>query len=131
MDESKIQVLIKIDNRNLVTDINSDIFIADITDWIMIAEGSGDKHAHAQGNYLDQLLYDDQMRCNYIYEQNVVRTLTEAEKKLFYPPVTPELSEIEILQKDNHLLKAQVNALTEQGEFQDDLIAELATIVYA
>lgn len=43
----------------------------------------------------------------------------------------PQLSPIEELQKENKLLKAQVQALTDQGEFQDDLIAELAMIVYA
>ena len=35
------------------------------------------------------------------------------------------------MEKENDLLKAQVAALSEQNEFQEELIVELANIVYA
>ena len=36
----------------------------------MIDEGSGDKYAHAQSNYLEKRIYDDQGRYNYKYIDN-------------------------------------------------------------
>lgn len=47
------------------------------------------------------------------------------------PPEEPEPSPLEVLQSENKLLKAQVQALSDREEFQDDLIAELAMIAYA
>lgn len=44
---------------------------------------------------------------------------------------TPELSPAELLQSENKLLKAQLQALTERSEFLDDCIAEMATQVYS
>lgn len=40
-------------------------------------------------------------------------------------------TEMEQLQKENQLLKQQVEALSDQNEFQEELIVELANIVYA
>ncbi|KWX76036.1 XkdW family protein [Paenibacillus jilunlii] len=42
----------------------------------------------------------------------------------------PELTEVEQLQKENVLLKAQNNALSERADFIEDIIAEMATRVY-
>ena len=47
------------------------------------------------------------------------------------PSEEPEPSPLEVLQSENKLLKAQVQALSDREEFQDDLIAELAMIAYA
>lgn len=47
------------------------------------------------------------------------------------PPEEPEPTPLEVLQSENKLLKAQVQALSDREEFQDDLIAELAMIAYA
>ncbi|WP_339308828.1 hypothetical protein NSS98_25320 [Paenibacillus sp. FSL E2-0274] len=41
-----------------------------------------------------------------------------------------ELSEIEILKKENMLLKAQNNAITERADFIEDIIAEMAMHIY-
>ncbi|HJA40789.1 MAG TPA: hypothetical protein H9667_04595 [Firmicutes bacterium] len=40
------------------------------------------------------------------------------------------LTNEERLEKENKMLKAQISALTEQQDFTNDLIAELATKVY-
>lgn len=41
-----------------------------------------------------------------------------------------ELSEIELLKKENLLLKAQNNAITERADFIEDIIAEMAMQIY-
>ncbi len=43
---------------------------------------------------------------------------------------TPE-ERIAALEEENHLLSQQVTALTDQNDFQEELIVELANIVYA
>ncbi|GGG06710.1 hypothetical protein GCM10010912_59210 [Paenibacillus albidus] len=42
----------------------------------------------------------------------------------------PELTEMEKLQKENALLKAQITAQSERSDFIEDVIAELATQLY-
>ena len=46
------------------------------------------------------------------------------------PAPTPE-DRIASLEEENHLLSQQVTALTDQNDFQEELIVELANIVYA
>lgn len=43
---------------------------------------------------------------------------------------TPE-ERISALEEENHLLSQQVTALTDQNDFQEELIVELAGVVYA
>ena len=45
------------------------------------------------------------------------------------PPKPP--TDIEVLQQENTLLKAQVGALSSQNDFHEELIVELANQVYA
>lgn len=46
-------------------------------------------------------------------------------------PVVQEPTEIELLQQENKLLKAQVEALSLTADFHEELIAEMAMVVYA
>ena len=46
------------------------------------------------------------------------------------PAPNPE-ERIAALEAENHLLSQQVTALTDQNDFQEELIVELANIVYA
>lgn len=46
-------------------------------------------------------------------------------------PVEPTPDPIEVLQEENKLLKSQVQALSDQNDFQEELIVELANVVYA
>lgn len=61
-----IKVYIKVNDKHEITEINSDIFIHDITGWIYIDEGFGEKYSHAQNYYLDKNIIDD--NGNYVYE---------------------------------------------------------------
>lgn len=83
--QEDIKVLIKIDERNLVTAIGSDVFVKDTNGWIVIDEGIGERFVHAQSNYLSNPLYDELGRSNYIYELENLRLLGESEKSELYP----------------------------------------------
>ena len=52
-------VFIKTDEQGRVIGINSDAFLPSTDGWEKIAEGHGDKFHHAQGNYLDLPLMDE------------------------------------------------------------------------
>ena len=46
-------------------------------------------------------------------------------------PDEPTPNPIEVLQEENKILKSQVQALSDQNDFQEELIVELANVVYA
>ena len=77
--EDLIKVYIKADDNNNIIDINSSIFIKDITGWIEIDSGTGDKYAHAQNYYFNKPLVDEESLHNYKYiaETMTVREATE------------------------------------------------------
>ena len=83
------KVYIKIDDNTNITDINSDIFIKDLRDWIKIDEGTGDKYAHAQGHYFNKPLINENGVYNYKYMDGVVIEKTPEE----IAAETPELVE--------------------------------------
>lgn len=118
----KIKVYVKLDLNKTVTAINSSIFLQDITDWMEIDEGNGDKYAHAQNNYLEKGLIDDKGRFNYKYDTELVE-LTEAEKEILFPPApilpTPE----EMVITEMSMSMAQMQAESNQA------IAELTTVI--
>lgn len=72
-EERKIKVYIKINLNNEITAINSDIFINNLSGWIKIDEGYGDKYAHAQGHYLDDPIIDRTGQYNYVYINNKIQ----------------------------------------------------------
>lgn len=84
---------------DIITDINSDIFQADLTGWTQIDEGTGDKYAHAQSQYLDDGLMDMQGRYNYKLVDDKPIELTEQEKEVLFPTPAPQKTQLEILQE--------------------------------
>ena len=124
-EESKIKVYIKTDSAGNITDVNSNIFLSDVTDWTEIDEGAGDKYAHAQGNYFEKPLTDDNGIYRYKYLGGAVYEKTEEEieaeiSSLPKPPMT-----------ETELLKTQIQALSDENEFLSDCLIEMAQAVYA
>ena len=60
-----IKVMIKVNKDDEIIAINSEIFIENTEGWIIVDEGNGDKFAHAQSQYLDKPLIDDNGKYNY------------------------------------------------------------------
>ena len=74
-----IGVYVKINADNTVTDINSNIFISDLSEWIKIDEGIGDRFAHAQGSYLPKPLTTSEGYYRYKYDNGNVIERSEDE----------------------------------------------------
>lgn len=62
-----IKVYIKVNEQYEITEIGSSIFIEDTTDYIEVDEGYGDRYAHAQNNYFDKPLCNEDGTYNYLY----------------------------------------------------------------
>lgn len=72
-------VYVQVDGAGRVTEINSDAFLADVQDWLLIDEGYGDPYHHAQRNYLSAPVRDAQGVCRYKMESGAVVARTEKE----------------------------------------------------
>lgn len=59
MEHEKYSVYVKTDETGRIVAVNSDAFLSSLDGWQKIAEGNGDKFHHAQGNYLDFPLADE------------------------------------------------------------------------
>ena len=71
--EQPIKVYIKVNSNNEIVDINSEIFIQDLTNWIEIDSGYGDKYAHAQSQYFDKPLMSEDGKFNYKYVDGTIK----------------------------------------------------------
>lgn len=108
MEENLIKVYIQIESNNVITSINSSVFITDATGWTQIDEGIGDKYSHAQGNYLDKGLMDSNGKYNYKLVDGKPVELTDAEKASLFP------TEITTQPPTNADLQSQIFNLTAQ-----------------
>lgn len=107
-----IKVYAKADAAGRVEELGSSVFLTDLTGWVQIDEGEGDRYAHAQGNYLEKSLMDADGTHNYILDGSTIQEATAAEKeaeKASFPP--PEPSREEQLEAQVDALQSQVDAL--------------------
>ena len=70
--EQPIKVYIKVNDKNEVVEVGSSIFIEDTTGWIEIDEGFGDKYAHAQSQYFEKPLINDNGMYSFKYINNKI-----------------------------------------------------------
>lgn len=72
MIEQPIKVYVKINDKDEIIEIGSSIFIKDLTGWVEIDSGFGDRYAHAQSQYFDKLLINENGTYNYKYQNEKV-----------------------------------------------------------
>ncbi len=91
------KVYIKTDDNNLVTAINSSAFLAELTGWTEIDEGTGDRYHHAQGNYLPKGLMTADGVYQYKYTDGELqeRTAEEIQAERDARPPAPEVMTLE------------------------------------
>lgn len=129
----KSRVYVLCDSESRVLRLEGEYSLpADLTGWIKIDEGFGDKYALAQSHYLAKSLFDGAvLRYKLVDGKVVERTAEEieADKAKLPKPVIPKTNAE--FEAENKLLKQQVSALADQQSFYEDCIAEMAEIVYA
>ena len=91
------KVYVKVDSNSVLIEINSDIFLESLEGYTLIGEGNGDRFVHAQGNYLEHGLVDEQGRYNYKLQDGNVFELSEDEKEELFPESESTPSDIEVL----------------------------------
>ena len=62
-----VKVYIKVNEQHEIIEVGSSIFIEDLEGWIEIDEGGGDKYTHAQNNYFEKPIIDEEGKYNYLY----------------------------------------------------------------
>lgn len=75
------KVYAQMDASGNITAVNSSVFLSDFTSWTQIDEGSGDKYAHAQGNYFDLPLVNTNGCYNYKLVDGKPVETTDADKQ--------------------------------------------------
>lgn len=86
MDMQPYIVYVRTDDAGRITAVNSSAFLPDVTGWVQIDSGYGDKYHHAQGNYLPWPLYDDCGICRYKLSDGEVQERTREEMDADYTP---------------------------------------------
>ena len=115
IEEPKSRVFIKIDDNNIVTRIEGEYTLPqDLTDWIQIDEGYGDKYNLAQTHYLEKGLTIDDGIYQYKYENEEVteRTEEEIEADREAVPVIP--TQMELLEAQVFYTAAMTDTLLEE-----------------
>lgn len=99
-----------------ITSINSEIFLSqeEMDSMAEIDQGQGDKYAHAQSQYLEKGLVDEQGRYNYKFVEGKVIEVAEGDKPTIEEPkaIPTEQDKINAqLMLQIAQLKAQVNGV--------------------
>lgn len=114
------QVYVQTDETGRVLAIGSSAFLRDVTGWVLIDDGSGDRYLHAQGNYMPLPIHDERGVCRYRIEGgNVVeRTQEEMDADALYSPSMPNTED-------------RLTALEQAGLERDSALMELASLLTA
>lgn len=112
------KVYVKVDEQKHVIAINSDVFLSNLDNWILIDEGDGDHFHHAQGNYLEKPLFTNEGTPRYKFENNKIVDRDEKEIK----EDTPSL----IVSPSN---EERIAALEQTILEQDSALMELAKMI--
>lgn len=108
----------------------------DLTGWVLVDEGYGDKYNLCQSNYFPKTIITDggAYRYKLVDGKPVECTKEEIEEQESAnqsEPIPTAEERIAELEAENKTLSAQVDALSGQLDFQEECIVEMANIIYA
>jgi hypothetical protein len=103
-------VLAKINGSRRIYAVDSAGFISDMSGWVKIDEGSGDRFYLAQGNYFPKPIMDDRGVCRYALDENDhPYELTQEQMDADYvEPETQPTPEERIAQLEEELKAAKI-----------------------
>lgn len=112
------KVYVQTNADSYITAVNSSAFLPDVTGWTQIDEGIGDKYAHAQGNYFDKPLMDENGCYNYkLADGKPVETTEEDKQNQIDARPAPPTTDTEVMGQHLTALSlsdAEKNALISQ-----------------
>lgn len=82
-------VYVKTDGKDRIINVNSDAFLPDVSGWVKIDEGHGDRFHHAQGNYFDKQIMNDRGILRYKLEDGKPVERTQEEMDADYVQYAP------------------------------------------
>ena len=80
-DITSYLVYIKMDDGGNIIEVNSSAFLSDVSAWMKVDDGCGDKYHHAQGNYLEKGIVDSDGCYNYQYINGAIVERTSDDKQ--------------------------------------------------
>ena len=136
MDEFYNKHYVTVDEQNRIINGFSDAFKQPSETDICINEQGGYQFRLFPDGEENPILFNENGIPLYEYNAAVFARTAEAiaadEAEMPVPEVVPSVSDrVSELESENILLKAQIEAQTEQMNFYEDCIAEMAAIVYA
>lgn len=108
-----MRVFMKTDSKNRITDINSEIFISDLSGWVEIDSGDGDKFAHAQGNYFPKPIMDENDIYRYKFENGIISERSAEEMAADMPAPEYSVSTEQRLTAMENAMEEIINMLME------------------
>lgn len=78
-ENSPYIVYVKPNSGGYITAVNSSAFLTNLTDWVEIDSGYGDKYHHAQGNYFPEPIITDGGVYRYKLVDGVLAECTDEE----------------------------------------------------
>lgn len=116
------KVYVFVNSNGYITSVNSSSFLNDISGWIQIDEGFGDKYHHAQGNYFSKALLTEEGAYNYKLVDGAPVECTSEEIS----------AQEEALKQDSAPTVAEsIAELEAQNEMLTQCVLEMSEIVYA
>lgn len=113
------QVYVQTDETGRVLAIGSSAFLRDVTGWVLIDDGSGDRYLHAQGNYLPLPILDERGVCRYkLVDGAVVERSAEEMDADYTEPDTQGGMEVRLA------------TLEEQNAMLTECLLEMSELVY-
>ena len=119
-------VYARVDGENRIVEVGSDAFLTDLTGWVKIDEGRGDRFRHAQNNYLPGPLTDERGLYRYRLESGEAVERTQDEMDADFAPPEPSFSDTELALVELAALTAENAARLDE---QDAALVELAALI--
>ena len=98
----KYIVYVKTNENSYITAVNSSAFLVDITEWVEIDKGYGDKYHHAQGNYFSKpIINDNGCYCYKLVNNKPVECTIEEiaqQEEVIQDLITSEPSQLDIIE---------------------------------
>lgn len=113
------KVYVQADETGRVLAIGSSAFLRDLTGWVLIDEGEGDRYHHAQGNYMPLPILDERGVCRYkLVDGAVVERSAEEMGADYTEPDTQGGMEVRLA------------TLEEQNAMLTECLLEMSELVY-